>query len=328
MVPRKNTELCHYHYDPLDRLVSIASHKQVTLQRFYCKSQLTTETQDQVEHSIFQQGDQLLAQQRQGPTIETTLLATDQQRSVLLVLDAQPHAIAYLPYGHRPFGNGPMSVLGFNGERSDSVTGHYLLGNGHRAFNPVLMRFNSPDSLSPFGKGGLNPYAYCRGDPVNLRDPTGQFAGALINAFRIYNTVAERTWKFYATFLRPGPAGFQKLATNINRAGYASLAMGELAQATGYPAGAYASNTGTALLSLGATLKTTQKLINVARNSALAGTVKRRIIGPVGDNRISDAPLTEVVVQTPAPQSSIAPRTLSVVQASRMVRGTNPNGQI
>ncbi|KAG0373379.1 hypothetical protein BGX24_011777, partial [Mortierella sp. AD032] len=25
-----------------------------------------------------------------------------------------------------------------------------------RAFNPVLMRFNSPDSSSPFGSGGLN----------------------------------------------------------------------------------------------------------------------------------------------------------------------------
>lgn len=65
------------------------------------------------------------------------------------------------------------SLLGFNGERSDPMTGHYLLGNGYRAFNPVLMRFNSPDSLSPFGKGGLNGYAYCVGDPVNYSDPTG-----------------------------------------------------------------------------------------------------------------------------------------------------------
>ncbi|MEE4693607.1 RHS repeat-associated core domain-containing protein, partial [Pseudomonas alliivorans] len=40
-------------------------------------------------------------------------------------------------------------------------------------FNPVLMRFNSPDRLSPFGEGGLNAYAYCKGDPVNQVDPTG-----------------------------------------------------------------------------------------------------------------------------------------------------------
>jgi hypothetical protein len=35
------------------------------------------------------------------------------------------------------------------------------------------MRFYSADSLSPFGKGGLNSYCYCLGDPVNRTDPTG-----------------------------------------------------------------------------------------------------------------------------------------------------------
>jgi hypothetical protein len=35
------------------------------------------------------------------------------------------------------------------------------------------MRFNSPDSWSPFDRGGLNSYAYCAGNPVNWKDPTG-----------------------------------------------------------------------------------------------------------------------------------------------------------
>ena len=38
------------------------------------------------------------------------------------------------------------------------------------------MRFNSPDSMSPFGQGGVNPYAYCEDDPINHSDPSGHFA--------------------------------------------------------------------------------------------------------------------------------------------------------
>lgn len=110
--------------------------------------------------------------------METRLLATDQQRSVLTVLTtAGPDPLAYTAYGHRPPENGLLSLLGFNGERPDPVTGCYLLGNGYRAFNPVLMRFNSPDSWSPFGKGGVNSYAYCLGDPVNQSDMTGHSSG-------------------------------------------------------------------------------------------------------------------------------------------------------
>lgn len=67
------------------------------------------------------------------------------------------------------------SLLGFNGERIDLVLGSYHLGNGYRLYNPGLHRFTSPDSMSPFGKGGINPYAYCEGDPINHTDPTGHF---------------------------------------------------------------------------------------------------------------------------------------------------------
>ena len=104
----------------------------------------------------------------------TILLVTDHQHSVISALAAtRPQYIAYTPYGHRPAENGLMSLLGFNGEQPDPLTGHYHLGNGYRQFNPVLMRFNSPDSWSPFGSGGINAYAYCNGEPVLGTDPTG-----------------------------------------------------------------------------------------------------------------------------------------------------------
>jgi RHS repeat-associated protein len=178
------TVLCRYRYDPLDRLADCTPYELAGIQRFYCKSRLATEIQGVVQTSVFQYDDQLLAQQQcQDDQVDTSLLATDQQRSVLHTLSpAQRQPIAYSPYGHRPPENGLLSLLGFNGERPDPGTGHYYLGNGYRAFNPVLMRFNSPDSWSPFGEGGLNAYGYCGGDPRNRVDPTGHIGVVMITA--------------------------------------------------------------------------------------------------------------------------------------------------
>ncbi|RRU23507.1 RHS repeat-associated core domain-containing protein [Stenotrophomonas sp. 278] len=66
------------------------------------------------------------------------------------------------------------SRIGFNGQLHEPATAWQVLGNGHRAYNPVLMRFHSPDHQSPFGKGGVHAYAYCEGDPQNRMDPNGQ----------------------------------------------------------------------------------------------------------------------------------------------------------
>ncbi|WP_259640193.1 RHS repeat-associated core domain-containing protein, partial [Pseudomonas syringae] len=175
MIPLNQTVLCKYHYDPLDRLASSVPTGQADIQRFYQKNRLATEIQGALRRMVFQHEDLLLAQQRRvDGVLETTLLATDQQRSVLQLVDkAGTEPIAYSPYGHHPAESGLTSLLGFNGERRDPVTGHYLLGNGYRAYNPVLMRFNSPDSLSPFDEGGLNAYGYVGGDPVGFGDESG-----------------------------------------------------------------------------------------------------------------------------------------------------------
>nr|WP_314533300.1 RHS repeat-associated core domain-containing protein [uncultured Pseudomonas sp.] len=168
--------LGHYRYDALDRLINQSTVDAPQLQRFYCKSRLATEITGALSCSVFQCGKQLLAQQSGGDGSDVKLVATDQQRSVLSILDVnRSNPLAYSPYGHLPTENGLLSLLGFNGERRDSITGHYLLGNGYRAFSPVIMRFNSPDSLSPFATGGINPYVYCSGDPVNFTDPSGHF---------------------------------------------------------------------------------------------------------------------------------------------------------
>ncbi|CAM3564495.1 putative Nematicidal protein 2 [Xenorhabdus nematophila ATCC 19061] len=117
------------------------------------------------------------AQVRTGKNAGIWLTSSDMAESVLSVTDGTTQEnYAYTPYGAR---NGASSndeaiaVTGYNGERLDGTLNQYHLGNGYRAYNPVLQRFTCPDSLSPFGDGGINPYIYCEGDPVNRTDPTG-----------------------------------------------------------------------------------------------------------------------------------------------------------
>ncbi len=105
---------------------------------------------------------------------QTVLLATDQSQSILVQISPTDfRQMAYSPYGHRLAAQLAPTCLGFNGEYREQHTGWYILGNGYRAYNPVLRRFHSPDDSSPFDRGGLNAYAYCLGDPINYRDPTG-----------------------------------------------------------------------------------------------------------------------------------------------------------
>ena len=161
-----------YRYDPLDRLIANQVDTTPSVQHFYNRERLSTRLHGDQGQSVFHYQNQLLA------TTDTTsaqLLATNLQRSVLHTLSASgSHASGYGPYGYPCAQHAQQSLLGFNGELPDPVTGHYLLGNGYRAYNPVLMRFNSPDRLSPFGAGGINTYAYCKGDPVNRVDPSGR----------------------------------------------------------------------------------------------------------------------------------------------------------
>ena len=118
----------------------------------------------------------------------TVLLASDSSQSVIAeIADGKHMSIAYAAYGEQSAKQPITTALGFNGQLREGRIGVYILGNGYRAYTPTLMRFNSPDSWSPFGRGGLNAYMYCVGDPVNRSDPTGHswlrlFAGLLDDA--------------------------------------------------------------------------------------------------------------------------------------------------
>lgn len=100
------------------------------------------------------------------------LTAWDQQHSVLASAGT---ARSYPPYGALSAATGPR--LAYCGQLREALTGAYCLGNGHRSYIPNLMRFVSPDALSPFAKGGINAYAYCAGDPINYQDRAGRAPG-------------------------------------------------------------------------------------------------------------------------------------------------------
>ncbi|ATP45209.1 hypothetical protein CR511_14585 [Pseudomonas putida] len=80
--------------------------------------------------------------------------------------------VSYTPFGYSSPTNPVCSLLGFDG-KFRQLSGFYLLGNGYRSYGPLLMRFCSPDNLSPFGGGGINAYSYCFNDPVNYSDSSG-----------------------------------------------------------------------------------------------------------------------------------------------------------
>ncbi|KAI1108382.1 hypothetical protein F5Y14DRAFT_445507 [Nemania sp. NC0429] len=114
---------------------------------------------------------------------ERRVWSSDGHGSVQAYLDSSQSTVVkhqqYAPYGHvggSGGGSGNFISIGYNGEWRDPVTGWYHFGNGYRVYNPVFMRFHSPDVLSPFGSGEINGYAYCLGDPINQIDPSDHFS--------------------------------------------------------------------------------------------------------------------------------------------------------
>lgn len=65
------------------------------------------------------------------------------------------------------------------------------------------MRFCSPDSWSPFGKGDLNPYCYCEGDPINNIDPSGHAIISLLK--KMANRVAKYFWPDFTPPFQENP---------------------------------------------------------------------------------------------------------------------------
>jgi len=80
--------------------------------------------------------------------------------------------LSYSPYGERTIESGTVNTpFCFNGKWGVITEPSGLLSMQARFYSPVLRRFLNED---PSGfAGGLNLYAYCNGNPVDLMDPFG-----------------------------------------------------------------------------------------------------------------------------------------------------------
>ncbi|MEE4946319.1 RHS repeat-associated core domain-containing protein, partial [Pseudomonas alliivorans] len=171
--------LNQFHYDGHNHLVGVIEGGQPAALRFYAGNRLSAMIQDQSTVQYLYSGDMPLGQQQVDAQAETRLLMTNASNTVLgESTEGALRLATYSAYGEAS-GDELHCQLGFNGELRDTVSDWYLLGRGYRAYNPALMRFHSPDALSPFGSGGLNPYSYCLGNPIAFQDPTGHSVGKL-----------------------------------------------------------------------------------------------------------------------------------------------------
>ncbi|MEB0042287.1 MULTISPECIES: RHS repeat-associated core domain-containing protein [unclassified Pseudomonas] len=194
------------------------------------------------------------------------LLGGDTQGSICLEVDETSRTFSYTAHGASQ-ANRPTNGMGFAGELMDAFTGWYMPGS-YRPYDPVLMCFLSPDSESPFGRGGLNGYAYCGGDPVNNIDPDGHgwltwvIAGIGL-ALAVAGTVAS------LGAATPAIAGLFSL-------GLASLTAGGAFAIASAGLGVISLTTGVAAISLEATggdQKATSILGWVSMGTGIASTV-------------------------------------------------------
>lgn len=112
--------------------------------------------------------------------------------------------VAYGPYGYER-SDGASRLLGFCGYWRNVCDHSYPLGNGYRLLNTPLMRFNSPDELSPFAEGGINAYMYCSGDPVNKSDPSGRAGTGLTAKLKLHG-LSKRPLKPFFKMLKENQA--------------------------------------------------------------------------------------------------------------------------
>ncbi|MGX1022083.1 RHS repeat-associated protein [Pseudomonas sp. Y3 TE3536] len=150
---------------------------------FYRRNKLVTSIKDAESISLLYGGYMPLAEVgHKDAAVAAGLYGVDALNTIQS--NRQEKSKSYTAFGFLHGSATPRTLLGFTGQYCQ-LNGIYFLGNGYRAYNPMLMRFCSADAFSPFGKGGINAYVYCGSDPVNYSDPSGRWRWLRKNLTRL-----------------------------------------------------------------------------------------------------------------------------------------------
>ncbi|WP_018299627.1 RHS repeat domain-containing protein [Fangia hongkongensis] len=183
----------NYYYNGLNELVSVKSNSHYEQ---YLYSQLGLMGVDSIDstnneitsaqHYLYAGSDKIgVFNQSKDNQDSYQGYIKDYAGSILALVERTDEAVSnivqsyrYAAYGEvtktQVEANKQKSTLGYNGELTDNATSWQLLGRGTRAYNPRIRQFTSQDTLSPFGKGGINSYSYLsQANPVMYSDPSG-----------------------------------------------------------------------------------------------------------------------------------------------------------
>ena len=167
--------------------------------------------------------DEPLVQYDGTGTSNRTFLIADERGSIIAGTNSagnRTYVNRYDEYGLPASGN--TGLFQYTGQIWLSAAGlyHYKA----RAYNPALGRFMQTD---PIGYGdGMNMYAYVGNDPVNMADPNGDIARAIVSAFKIAKRTVEHRGNVFkavreealdiadaaVTMLDSDASGFEKAA--------------------------------------------------------------------------------------------------------------------
>ena len=106
---------------------------------------------------------------------------------------SQAQLSEYKPFGELSRNTASLNSYYFTGKELDSTGLYYY---GARYYDPRLARFITPDPVNQniYDPQNLNPYAYCRNNPLNLIDPLGASWESLSDSYSDPMGLWKESW--------------------------------------------------------------------------------------------------------------------------------------